>query len=58
MIHMLLGKCRNRKIAVIVSLLVSDLQILIIPALLCRSREVLRQQLPLLVEVVRGPDVN
>lgn len=49
---MLLRERRNGEVAMIMPLVVPNRQLPIHPRLLCRGREVLRQELTLLVEVV------
>lgn len=52
MLDMIVHKRRNRVVAMIMPLIVPDVQVLVITSLSRRSRKVLGKQLPLLIEVV------
>ncbi len=56
MLHMIVRKCRNEKVRMIVPILIPYLHPL--PGLLRRLLEILRQQLPLLIEIVARPNID
>jgi len=55
MINMIIGKTRNSKIAMIIPILPPNIN-LALP--LCRLHKILRQQLPLLVEIIRCAHID